>query len=122
MKFFCLEFTKETFYLDQLLCCMPNLIELQLEGVSLKELKVRNPICIRYLSLPFNVFISDEDFINIVKNIPYLIQLNNNRVSLLPNVLSSSELAYYFKELKAYFQNELQFNIKALMTNKDHLL
>mgnify|MGYP001228354061 CR=1 FL=1 len=101
---------------------MPNLIELQLEGVSLKELKVRNPICIRYLSLPFNVFISDEDFINIVKNIPYLIQLNNNRVSLLPNVLSSSELAYYFKELKAYFQNELQFNIKALMTNKDHLL
>ena len=111
LKFFCLEFTKETFYLDCLLSCMPNLNELQLEGQSLKELKVRSPIYIRYLSLPFNVFVSEEDFINIVKNIPYLIQLSTNQVSLFQNVLSSSELAYYFSELKVYFQNELQFNI-----------
>ena len=110
LKFFRLE-VSNSLNLDHLLGCMPNLIELQLEGLCLRELLLQNPIGIRYLSLPFNVLLRNEDFINIVKNIPYLIQVSNHWISLFQSVTLPSELAYYFKELKVYFQNELQFKI-----------
>ncbi len=39
--------------LDLLFSYMPNLIELQLEGLNFEVLKLQNPINLRYLKLPF---------------------------------------------------------------------
>ncbi len=54
---------------------MPNLIELQLKGWSLRKLKLQNTIGIRYLELPYIFFKNNGDFINVVNNTPNIIQL-----------------------------------------------
>ena len=92
---------------------MPNLIELQLEGEFIRELKLLNPVGIRYLKLPFDFFEHNGDIVNIVKNTPSLMKLTvwDSFSSSNYSIPLASELAYYFKELKRHFKNELQFKI-----------
>ena len=99
--------------LDHLLNCMPNLIELQLEGRAFGEFKLHNPIGIRYLRLPYHLFWNNGDLINVVKNTPNLVQLTTKESENSPiqSIPYASELAYYLKKLKKHFQNELQFEI-----------
>ena len=113
INFFRLRGFKESFDLDCLFSCMPNLIELQLMGKSLRELKLQNSIGIRYLELPSNFNENNGNFINIFKNFPNLIQLTTRQYCSIStySVPFVSELAYYFKELKEHFKNELKFEI-----------
>ena len=111
LKFFCLEVFQESLDLDLLLSCMPNLIELQLGEGLLRELKVKNSVNICYLSLPLKFIEYNRDFIDIIKNTPNLIQLSKMVFPKFENIPFTSELAYYCKELKRHFNNQLQFKI-----------
>ena len=113
LEFFCLNLSQETIDLDHLLSCMPNLTELQLKGEDLRELKLQNTINIRYLELPYNFFKNNGDYINVIKNTPNLIQLTTKEYDNSPiqSIPFAPELAYYFKELKKHFNDELQFEI-----------
>ena len=57
---------------------MPNLIELRLKGQNLKELKLQKSTVIRYLTLPFNSYEYKNDFVNVIKNTPHLIQFSED--------------------------------------------
>ena len=113
LRFFCLGVFLIELDLDYLLSCMPNLIELRIEERFSGELRLRNPVNVRYLKLPFEFFRDNEDYINVIKNTPNLIQLTTKGMILSPvlNIPFAPELAYYFKVLKEHFQNELQFEI-----------
>lgn len=76
-------------------------------------MKLQNPIGIHYLTLSIDFFNSNSDFINIIKNIPNLLQLSSadNQSYLIYSVSIAPELVYYFKVMKKYFQNELHFKI-----------
>ncbi len=92
---------------------MPNLIELQLEGKNMRELKLQKPVGVRYLTLPIDIFRNNGDFINIIKNTPNLVQLTTkeNWSSPIHSIPFAPELAYYLKVLKRHFQNDFQFEI-----------
>ena len=113
LKFFYFEVDQKSLDLNNLLCCMPNLIELRLEKMHLSKFMLQNSVGIRYLTLPSEYFQNYHDFINIYKNIPYLIQLKTrmNNFASFKNAPFAPELAYYFKKLKEHFKNEFQFEI-----------
>ena len=114
LKYFCLGVTKTRPGLELLLSCMPNLIEFQVREWHWGNLTLPNPVGIRYFTLPFEYFKHNEDFINIVKNTPNLIQLRRiYGYSNFQSVSFGSELAFYFQKLKEYFDDELQFEINS---------
>ena len=129
LKYFCLYLSQSVFDLDNLLRCMPNLIELQLIGYSLLELRLKNSILIRYLTLSVK-FLRKYDFINLIKNTPNLIQLIAKAYWDFPDeiVPLTTELMYYFKKLREHFNDELQFKSNPncfpikLLKNDDELL
>ena len=129
LKFFKLVLCQNSLDLDVLLRCMPNLIELQLNGFDLSMMKLKSPKSIRYLTLSNRFEDYDKSITNLIKNTPSLIQLIIGRPFFgLKSAFLASELAYYFKMLKIYFNDELQFDVSPkciplLLLEKDpHLL
>ena len=129
LKFFYLEISQEILDLYCLLQFMPNLIEFQLKGGSLKDFRLKNTVGIRYLTFIEITLNRNGGLVNVVKYIPNLIQFRNKlRKSPIQNISFAPELAYYLKKLKEHFNNKLQFHInpnclpiKQLMNNSELL-
>ena len=99
--------------LNLLLNCMPNLTELYLKNINLESIILDYPINIRYLHLTVN-FDQTEKTLNLVKNLPRLVQwtnYNENNLSYNNGILAI-DLAHYLNMLKIHFRNELKFKIE----------
>ena len=115
LKFFYLEISQTILDLYYLLHCVPNLIEFQINGPSLKDLRLKNTVGIRYLTFIEITLNRNGGLINVVKYIPNLIQFRNKpRDSPVQNIPFAPELAYYLKKLKEHFNNKLQFVLNLL--------
>ena len=111
LTFFRLSHFDGSFKLSHLLDCMPRLIEFQIDTAVFQNFAIESTTNIRFLSLPLVRSLSSANiFINLIKNTPNLIELSNN--SILDDFPSSSDLTFYLKILKEYFEDELQFEIK----------
>ena len=101
--------------LDYLILGMPKLQSLYFPTWNNNALILQQPaINIRYLHLPINVNeFSKTNWINLLKNLPNLIQLRNcYKKSFVEDEITAGYLAYYLKILREYFKSDFQFEIQ----------
>ena len=111
MRFFKLESSSGDLDLSNLLSCMPKLIEFELDCYLGCKIDITHQINIRFLTLPIRLLIFNE--LNLIKYIPNLIQFKSitDKNFILKHEIPASDLAYYLRILRNYFNTDMKFNI-----------